>query len=119
MSEGKLIEVKFREKLLPITERKNYCDHHNVEVDPEARILSCVKCEAFVDPFEYILQLAYNERSVHAWIEQLEKERQQLWNERDKLKSQVSYWRRELKKLKKPETNFLESKDEAGEDQEK
>lgn len=100
--EGKIIQVKFRDKLLPIAKKERYCDHKSVEVEPDARILSCVKCGAFIDPFEYILQLAYKERNVHGWIDQLEDERKQLWDERDKLKSQVSYLRTQVKKLKEP-----------------
>jgi hypothetical protein len=97
--ETQVIEIKSREPKLPITERKNYCSHESVEVDPEARILSCAKCDVFIDPFEYILQLAYKERSIHQWIKMLDGERKQLWDEKDKLKSQVSYLRSQLKKL--------------------
>jgi excinuclease UvrABC ATPase subunit len=102
MEEGKLIEVKFRQKMLPITERKgNYCTHYTVEVDSEARILSCEKCGVFLDPFQYILDLAYKERSIHAWIDMLEKERNELFEEKEKLKQQVSYLRSQAKKLNK------------------
>lgn len=100
--EGKVIEIKQREKLLPLKEKKgNYCAHKSVEVDPDARVLSCAKCGAYIDPFGYILQLAYQERNIHAHIELAKKEYNQLAEERDKLKSQISYLRSQAKKLNK------------------
>jgi predicted Zn-dependent protease len=100
MSEGKVIEIKGREKLLPLKEKKGrYCAHKSVEVDPDERVLTCTSCGAYIDAFGYVLQLAYNERNTVSWIAILDKEKKQLEEERDKLKQQVAYLKSQVRKF--------------------
>lgn len=102
MEEGKIIDIKIREKFLPIVKKEHgYCDHKYTEVDPDERTLNCTKCGAYIDPFNYVLGLAYEERNIHQWIEILTKERSDLFDEKEKLKREVSYLRSQKKKLNK------------------
>jgi len=48
---------------LPIKHKNKYCLHSHVEVDEDERCLRCIKCNSFIDTYEYILSLAREERN--------------------------------------------------------
>lgn len=95
---AKVVDIKITQEIkpsLPIKEPLRYCSHRRVQVDEHQRELTCQECEAVLDPFEFILSVAREER-MHFWnkkevqdsIKQLSEERERLQKDVNNLKSQ-------------------------------
>lgn len=80
---------------LPIKKEK-ICQHKYVEVDIDEHELRCQQCKAKVDPFEFVLSMAYEERN-------------QLWT-RKKLKTEVENLKKERDELERVVKNLKAQK---------
>ncbi len=99
MSDEKIISFNVSPSYTFRVKEKTECIiHKQVEVDEDARRIFCKKCGVEIDPFSFILTLAYEERQYFWSFEHLRRERDKLQQELDKLKNQVTYQRAKLKK---------------------
>lgn len=64
---------------------KIYCHHDAVLVDEKERILRCRRCNALVEPFNYILQLCETEHRYLQSVKQLRREEKQRRQNIEKL----------------------------------
>ena len=87
-------EVKF-EVYRSITKKETpHCFHRRAELDEQTRTLECAECGAILDPFQFVLVMALEERSVQMNVARLKKELAELSKEYDSLKKQVTYMKR-------------------------
>jgi len=71
------------------------CQHLNVEVDIQKRVVNCTHCESVIDPFEYILSWANQEKRYELEVEYKKRELLQVMNELNELKKSVSLRKKE------------------------
>lgn len=93
----KIVELKSsdRDGSFSIKQTDKNCQHKYVEIDADEREVRCQNCNAIVDPFEYVLGMAYEENSqmqYKKWlkreVEMLEKQKQDIIKEITNLKAQ-------------------------------
>ena len=97
----KVIQIK-EEKvgLKPKKQNKPGCYHKYCEVDEQERLIRCQECDAVLDTFEFIWNMAIEESR---WVETRiynQKEAVRLREYRQRLQTQVDNLKEEIKKLK-------------------
>lgn len=77
-------------------ERHDFCSHDTLRIDPHARVVTCGKCRAVLDPFQYLLdnarhlQMAWqHHHSVYAKARELVERVHELSKEEKRLKARV------------------------------
>jgi hypothetical protein len=93
----------YENKLQPslLIKEDAFCSHEYVKLDKDARILTCRKCNAFVDPFEFMLQVAYKERRLFWTKEELERKIKELSEEKERLQKEVNNLKAQKRNLNK------------------
>lgn len=107
MKTGKVFDIKTGdEKIITesgrgfIVKQKNqHCYHDQCIIDVDQRTVCCAQCEALLDPFEYLLQAGRKEHAAFLQKDWINKERNRLSEEADKLKKEISYLKSQKKKL--------------------
>jgi len=87
-------EIKF-EVYRSITKKETpLCFHRRAELDETNRTLECAECGAILDPFQFCLTMALEERSVQMNVTRLKNELKKLSEEYETLSKTVKYLRR-------------------------
>ena len=95
-------------KLKPISDlefslkikKEKHCNHSHIEVDEDEREIRCQKCNSVIDPFDFLLTSAYEERNhftniiylkseVELYYKAIERAKKDLVN----LKNQEKRWK--------------------------
>jgi len=72
--------------------KQRYCNHLNILVDEERRIIECNNCGIVLDPFEYLKSTCYQEESAFH-------KHTQLLLEVDKLSKKYANLNKEIQRL--------------------
>lgn len=83
--------------------RGKFCPHTQAEVDEYARIVTCAKCGAPLDPFGVVLNLAREENRFGVSIQRLRAEQKRLSDSVEDLKREERNTRARLRRLGRTE----------------
>lgn len=79
--------------------KTTHCMHWRVEVDEEKKIVTCQDCNHVIDPFQFVLTMAFDEESIEYRVTELKRKLKSLSDEYDQLSKTVSYMKRKNKFL--------------------
>jgi hypothetical protein len=68
----------------------HHCSHKYVEVDIDERELRCQTCKSVVEPFDFILSMAYEERNQQWTQKELKRQIESLKDEKQRLEKDVN-----------------------------
>jgi hypothetical protein len=99
---GEVIQLKSNSNeiraSLPI-KREKICLHKYVEVDIDEHELRCTQCDARIDPFEFVLSLAHEERNQIWTLKELKKQVEIFKKEKDQLQKDVANLKAQKRRL--------------------
>ena len=92
---GRIIQIKeegngMKPTLLIKGSKRRYCTHPYIDIDLDEREVRCQDCNAVLEPFEWILSLAYQERNQISALRELRKSVEELQQQKEQLQKEVN-----------------------------
>lgn len=94
--------IKFDPDRMPVKVRRaKFCQHPYIWVEEESRMLRCRKCDAVIDPFDFMFQWACKDRALELSRAAFEREIERLRKITKELRREEINTRARLRRLNK------------------
>lgn len=87
-----IIEFDSLQPPVAVKERERNCSHPAILLDPGYRVVECEKCKEIIDPFDYLVEWANNDRNLNTM--------------RKRIKAEIKRRSKILEELKRQERNL-------------
>ena len=87
-------EIQFQVYRSILKKETPLCFHRRAEIDEKTRTLECAECGAILDPFQFCLTMALEERGVKMNVIRLKEELKKMNEEYETLSKSVKYLKR-------------------------